>query len=293
MERICRRFSDRSVLFSGIWLLFLVAEFFSLLFTCFKNVTAMHHPLNTVPRAAAFKMTGGIYTLTTLEFSITTPSLIKAQLEEMSKKAPHFFDHTSVVLAFEKVENPGSGLNLTSIRDILKGFGISVIAVRGNTESVRQTAAAAGLAWLPPPKQHSARKNDNVVMMNQQEARSEINNIPKTEPTGAKALYIDQPVRSGRQIFSPGDLIVTSAVSAGAELLAAGSIHIYGSLRGRALAGTSGDTDARIYCQQFEPELISIAGQYKIPSNKQSPDSLWGSKVMVRLREQSLHITRL
>ena len=253
----------------------------------------MNHPLNTAPKAAAFKMTGGIYTLTTLEFSIATPSLIKAQLEEMSKKAPHFFDQTSVVLAFEPLRNTKSGIDLSAIRKILADFSISVIAARGDSEIIKQAAASIGLAWLPPPKQRAADKNDNVVMMNQQGASTEINNFSQPEQKCQQTLCIDQPVRSGRQIYSEGDLIVTSAVSAGAELLAAGSIHVYGSLRGRALAGVNGDTDARIFCQQFEPELISIAGQYKIPSNQQSSNSLWSHKVMICLKEQSLHMSRL
>ena len=253
----------------------------------------MNHSLNTAPKPAAFKMTGGIYTLTTLEFSLATPSLIKAQLDEMSKKAPRFFDQTSVVLAFEPLKDSESGIDLAAIRDILKGFGITAIAARGDSQNIKQAAASIGMAWLPPPKQRPAEKNDNVVMMNQQEASTEVSNILQVEHTDPKTLYIDQPVRSGRQIYSPGDLIVTSAVSAGAELLAAGSVHIYGSLRGRALAGVNGDQSARIYCQQFEPELISIAGQYKIPSNKQTSDSLWSTRVMICLKDQSLHITRL
>ena len=163
----------------------------------------MNHSLNTAPKAAAFKMTGGIYTLTTLEFSNATPSLIKAQLEEMSKKAPHFFDQTSVVLAFEPLKEIGTGIDLTTIRNILTDFGISAIAARGDSKTVKQAAASAGLAWLPSPKQRSADKNDNVVMMNQQEASSEVSNIPQPEQTPSQTLFIDQPVRSGRQMYSP------------------------------------------------------------------------------------------
>ena len=255
----------------------------------------MNHPFSTAPKAAAFKMTGGIYTLTTLEFSIATPSLIKAQLNEMRKKAPCFFDQTSVVMAFEPLQDTRSTIDLAAIRDVLKGFGITAIAARGDSESIKQAAAAIGMAWLPPPKQRSAEKSNNVVMMNQQEACHEVSNIPADEPESEepKTVYVDQPVRSGRQIYSPGDLVVTSAISAGAELLAAGSIHIYGSLRGRALAGVNGNKEARIYCQQFEPELISIAGQYKIPPNQQAPNSLWGKRVMICLKDQSLHMARL
>jgi septum site-determining protein MinC len=78
-------------------------------------------------------------------------------------------------------------------------------------------------------------------------------------------MIITEPVRSGRQIYAArGDLIVMGPVSAGAELLADGNIHVYSSLRGRALAGISGDTSARIFCHSLEAELVSIAGLYRV-----------------------------
>lgn len=239
-------------------------------------------------------MTGGIYTLTTLELQVTSSALIKAQLDEMSKKAPHFFDQTPVVLAFEQLTELHNTINLITIREVLSRFGMLVIAVRGNSDQLKREASACRIAWFPSPKQRKPHKNDNVVMMNQKETSTETSHIaPTPEPSDNKTLYIDQPVRSGRQIYSPGDLVVTSAVSCGAELLAAGSIHIYGPLRGRALAGVNGDQTARIYCRQFEAELISISGRYKIPSTSSTPDSLWGDSVLVTLEAQSLHIGRL
>ncbi len=87
----------------------------------------------------------------------------------------------------------------------------------------------------------------------------------------AKTRMIDVPVRSGQRIYAPNcDLIVTSHVSAGAELIADGNIHVYGMMRGRALAGASGDRDAQIFCTHLTAELVSIAGEYwlsdKIPA---------------------------
>lgn len=77
------------------------------------------------------------------------------------------------------------------------------------------------------------------------------------------SMVIDQPVRSGQQIYAQGcDLIILTSVSPGAELLADGHIHVYGALRGRALAGVTGDQQARIFCQTLEAELVSIAGNY-------------------------------
>ncbi|MCO6061755.1 septum site-determining protein MinC, partial [Pseudomonas sp. MOB-449] len=99
--------------------------------------------------------------------------------------------------------------------------------------------------------------------------------------------------RGGQQIYAEGgDLVVLSAVSPGAELIADGNIHVYGPLRGRVLAGAKGNTEARIFCQQLTAELLSIAGRYKVAEDlRRSPQ--WGKPVHVSLSGDVLNITRL
>ena len=88
---------------------------------------------------------------------------------------------------------------------------------------------------------------------------------PEIPALSESALVITQPVRAGQQISAPnGDLIVLASVNAGSELFAAGNIHVYGALRGRALAGVKGDTKARIFTLQGNPELLAIAGEYVV-----------------------------
>ena len=100
-----------------------------------------------------------------------------------------------------------------------------------------------------------------------------------------------QPVRSGTQIYARGaDLIVTAAVSPGAEIIADGNIHVYGALRGRALAGAVGDVEARIFCSRLEAELISIAGRYLV--SEQIPPEQHGLQVQIALDDDRLTITR-
>ena len=104
---------------------------------------------------------------------------------------------------------------------------------------------------------------------------------------------ITTPVRGGQQVYAPGgDLVVLAAVSPGAELLADGNIHVYGPMRGRALAGIKGDTKARIFCRQLAAELVSVAGQYKVADDLRR-DPLWGQQVQVSLSGDVLNITRL
>jgi septum site-determining protein MinC len=98
---------------------------------------------------------------------------------------------------------------------------------------------------------------------------------------------ITQPVRSGQQVFAPeGDLVILSSVNAGSEVLAAGNIHIYGALRGRALAGIHGDTTARIFSLQCNPELIAVAGEYVV--NELLDERLLNKSVVVSLVHSGL-----
>ena len=261
--------------------------------------------LQTGTAAAAFKMTGGIYTLTTLELHSTNPADITNQLENMTRKAPNFFQQTPVIIAFDQLSQEQPQIDLYKLRHTLQQFGLILIAVRGGQESHKQDAMMAGIPWLPSPRQRNREEDEdsaenvetNVVIMQKSRTTSspaaEAANQTQTPPVIQKTTLIEHPIRSGQQVYAEGDLVITSPVSSGAELLAGGNIHVYGPLRGRALAGVNGNTDARIFCLQFEAELISINGQYKMPSASHNSDPLWGSSVIVSLEEQSLHIKKL
>lgn len=106
-----------------------------------------------------------------------------------------------------------------------------------------------------------------------------------------ESILIAQPVRSGQQIYSRGDLIVMNSVSTGAELMAEGHIHVYGNLRGRAMAGVRGKTDAKIFCQQLNAELVSIAGHYRVADDL--PESLQNKAVHISLLGEAMEIELL
>lgn len=264
----------------------------------------MNPQLRTGSSTSAFKITGGIYTLTTLELHCADSTLLTRQMENLTRKAPSFFDQTPTLVALDTLKEAGAHLDIPSLRSLLKQYGMILIAIRGGSERHKESALMAGIAWLPAPRQvnkNSAEgkdkdkdKNSNIVLMNQarntsaQPAGTEL-----SEPPLSETRIIDQPVRSGQQIYSSGDLVITSAVSPGAELLAGGHIHVYGPLRGRALAGVNGNDQARIFCRQFEAELISINGQYKMPNETDSFQALWGKPVLITLEQQSLHISPL
>jgi septum site-determining protein MinC len=105
------------------------------------------------------------------------------------------------------------------------------------------------------------------------------------------ALIHAQPVRSGQRVYGRNrDLIVTAAVGAGAEVMADGCLHVYGSLRGRAMAGAHGELSARIFCQEFYAELVSIAGIFRVFET--IPPELAGKPVQIWLSGEDLRLAR-
>lgn len=166
------------------------------------------------------------------------------------RSAPHFFKGSSVIIDIEKIQSCGL-LNFLKIKQILTDHGMIPLGIRGGTKEQAEAAMSAGLPTLPLPKTQSEKQKNK-----------------KNEST---TKIITTPIRSGMQVYAKdGDLIVLAAVSAGAELFADGNIHVYGPLRGRALAGVQGNLHARIFCRALEAELVSIAGYYLTRDDMQS-----------------------
>ena len=170
------------------------------------------------------------------------------------------------------------------------------------SEKVVEQAAGAGVqAEKPssqPPEAKPEKPTETAVEPTdaaQEPAREAAPEKPAEPPAPVvrPTKLVTTPVRGGVQIYAAGgDLIVLAPVSPGAELLADGNIHVYGPMRGRALAGVKGDTSARIFCQQLAAELVSIAGNYKVAEDlRRSPQ--WGQAVHVSLSGDVLNITRL
>ena len=155
-------------------------------------------------------------------------------------------------------------------------------AVRANREADIAAAEALDLPVLPP----SGARERKVDPSSKTPAKP-------AEPTYRPTRVVSTPIRGGQQVYAQGgDLVVLAPVSPGAELLADGNIHVYGPLRGRALAGIKGDTTARIFCRQLAAEMVSIAGQYKVAEDLRR-DPLWAEAVQVSLSGDVLNITRL
>lgn len=182
-------------------------------------------------------------------------TLIEQQLTEKVRLAPEFFKDSPVVFDVQKLNEQNQAIDIGALIGLLRSRGLLPVGLRGGTDAQNKQAIAA---FVPIYSTH------NILTANEMQkvaATTPARSIP-TE-TIASTL-ITQPVRSGQRIYAAGDLIVLAQVSAGAEILAEGNIHVYGSLRGRALAGVQGNNTARIFCSDLRAELISIAGNYKL-----------------------------
>jgi septum site-determining protein MinC len=201
--------------------------------------------------------------------------------------APNFFSNTPLVLALDKLPAGEGAVDLPALMRVCRQHGLRTLAIRANRIEDIAAAIAIDLPVLPP----SGARERPLEPVEGEAAKKKAEKPP--EPTLKPTKIITSPVRGGQQIYAQGcDLVVIAPVSPGAELLADGNIHVYGPMRGRALAGIKGDTKARIFCQQLGAELVSIAGQYKVSEDLRR-DPLWGAGVQVSLSGEVLNITRL
>ncbi|WP_250655011.1 septum site-determining protein MinC [Alkalimarinus coralli] len=162
----------------------------------------------------------------------------------------------------------------------------------GSTQSSESTPSAGDSDKTnnPEPQSTESNKADNNAAASV--ADDNIKSSAAADIKAQETRIIYQPVRSGQQIYAQnGDLIVLAQVSAGAEILADGNIHVYGPLRGRALAGVRGNTKARIFCHSLEAELVSIAGQYKISEDLQNGH--WKQPAQIHLSDETLTVKAL
>ncbi|GGC86892.1 septum site-determining protein MinC [Halopseudomonas salina] len=249
--------------------------------------------LDLLDNDPVFNLKGGMLTVTVIEVVRLDTGRFARQLGDKAAQAPNLFRDTPVVLSLEKLDAHMNVSTLAGLLQICRNHGLLPVALRGS-DNFRPLAQQSGLVLMPP-----GRGRDRTVDMPvSDEAPAPAENPAKEdtpEPAAAPGQnrIVTQPIRSGQQVYAPGgDLIVMAPVSAGSELLADGNIHVYGPLRGRALAGVRGDTQARIFCQSLEAELVSIAGHYKVAEDLRK-ESLWKNAVHVCLDGDSLKIAAL
>jgi septum site-determining protein MinC len=216
-----------------------------------------------------FQLKGSLFTLTVLHLLKFDLTALQEQLTQAIKQAPKFFQNMPIVIDLQKLAAGAAQLDFSSLVNCLRAQGLSPLGVRGGNPAQQQAALEANLAVFP------TTKTEPLELAPQITKAEKISATPTPAQTKAPVVHttkiITQPVRSGQQIYARNtDLVVLASVSAGAELIADGNIHVYGPLRGRALAGVAGNEEAQIFCQSLEAELVAIAGHYWVNEDIQS-----------------------
>jgi len=233
---------------------------------------------------AAFDLKGSLFTLTVLRLYSDDLDAVSDQLGARVEQAPAFFQSAPIVIDLQSLPE-GSRVDFALLVGLLRGYGLIPVGIVGGNYDDREMAKVMDLAILSHGKSGQKPEPPPVV-----EDKIEQVNL---EPTSdIQNMLVTRPVRSGQRLFAAhGDLIVMAHVSSGAELLAVGNIHIYGQLRGRALAGVKGDESARIFCQNLNAELVSIAGHYKV--NDDFADDVRAKSSQVYLDNKKLRVELL
>lgn len=226
-----------------------------------------------------------------------TPNLQTVAAELLRSYGPasdnaDFFDQDAVVIDCAKHQVEVDTAGLTVLLKALRDCRLKPVAFRGNLTSDNQAALALGLVIAAPEVARSksvpdAKKATQVPVEVIREVVTEvIREVVREVPVpGPATLVIDKPVRSGQKVYARGaDLVVLAMVNQGGEVVADGHIHVYAPLRGKAMAGASGNVNARIFSTCLEPELISIAGVYRTSENPLAPD-IQGKAAQVRLSD--------
>ncbi|PPT28082.1 septum site-determining protein MinC [Xanthomonas arboricola] len=220
--------------------------------------------------------------------TLDVPRLVR-EMRERVTRAPKLFGRAAVILDFGGLSQVPDLATAKALLDGLRDAGVLPVALAYGTSEIDLLSQQLGVPLLakfraqyeptavspPPPPPPPARAEPAV---------------PAARPAPGRMQR--NAVRSGQQLYAENcDLTVLSTVGAGAEVIADGSIHIYGTLRGRALAGAQGNPDARIFCRDFHAELVAIAGHYKVLDDV--PMDLRGKAVQVWLEQDQIKIAAL
>ena len=217
----------------------------------------------------------------------TDPGAILDELTGRVATAPKFFQRTAVAVDVGPLGREPSVEEMRGVLEAVRRAGMAPVGLASGPAAAQALSEPLNLPLLPPFREfhppaealgRSARRVEQVPV--------------EIEPEGVAAQVHTHPVRSGQRTYARGrDLVVTAMVGAGAEVIADGSVHVYGALRGRAVAGARGDTAARVFCQEFHAELVSIAGVFRVFETL--PPELAGKPVQAWLDGDVLRFERL
>lgn len=213
-----------------------------------------------------------------LQLASADMAAIRQGLQQKCDSLPQLFAHSPLIVDASQLGDACQELDMFRLRTVIQEMGFIPVGIRNMPEECTDAAVQAGWAIL-----RAGRTGSPPARTERQQER-EVEEAPANS-----VKVIERPVRSGQQVYFPdGSVVVLQHTSAGSEILAGGSVHVYGSLRGRVLAGVGGDTSARIFCQKLEAELVAIAGHYRLLDDIDT--NLKGCPAMVWLEGEKLKI---
>jgi len=243
-------------------------------------------PADSTVTPFAFELKDTSLPLVTVVLHQADVAILAEELQRKLGETPNFFDDDPVVIDLAPLRDAPQPLAFADIAAALRRHRMRPAMVTGGNAQQMADALEAGLPAAPeaapPPKPRTIEVEREVI-------REVVRELPVTVPT----MIVDKPLRSGQQAYAKGgDLVVHAAVNAGAEVLADGHVHVYGPLRGKVIAGSRGNTEARIFTTCLEPELIAIAGVYRTTETP-LPKDVAGKPAQVRLVDGVLVMTPL
>ncbi|MEW6446045.1 MAG: septum site-determining protein MinC [Pseudomonadota bacterium] len=236
----------------------------------------------------AFQLKGRMLTL--MVFELHNPNIVQLamKLKEHMAQAPNLFKNTPLAVDLTPLQDGFKVIDFPALASLLDNHGLTVVGVIGGNEQQRAAAARARLALFPDGPSRAAEPARQQAAAPESDADS----APDSPPPPTSDIVLRQPVRAGQQVYARGgDLIVESAVNEGAEVVADGDIHIYGPLRGRAMAGARGRGDARIWCSSLDAELVSINGIYR--TREDIDPALLGKPAVIEIQNEKMTIRAL
>ena len=238
-------------------------------------------PSSSSSAPASFEIKSAQLPLVALMLKTPDWALLAADLQAqygVAGETPDFFDHEPLVIDFSHLPADTPLQDLKPLLLMLRSCRLVPVAVRGASTEWLAAALAIGLVEAPVDLPRVRAASTVTEIQVQEVVREVIREVP-----GPLTMVVDKPLRSGQKVYARGaDLIVLAMVNQGAEVVADGNIHVYAPLRGKAMAGASGNVHARIFSLCLEPELISIAGIYRTSEHPLAPE-VRGKPAQVRL----------
>ncbi len=241
-------------------------------------------------QTSVLELKADTFTFPVLQLLGNDMDAVATELGQKTEQTPELFQNTPVVIVRHKLAGTQASVDFPLLVGLMRGYSMIPIGVRGGNTHQNEMAEMMELPILSETGGRTLSSAGQQAPAASKASKAATQTKKNTIPNANR--FVTRPVRSGQRLYAPGgDLIIMGPINSGAEVVADGNIHVYGTLRGRAHAGVKGNREAHIFCRDLRAELISIAGRYRV--NVAMDPAICGKPVHVYLKGQSLAIDEL